>query len=151
MKQKVGEWISPLDDEGGDIRYTKPLEIVIHDESIKIDTDTWRKVFLGFIKYIYDSPEYDFDIIMDNQEGLFGNSDTIVRWAKLKEMMENDPDDYWRDYKTFDGKTYKEVDKLDSETLFVNVRMSAQTCLRRISSVMEKLNMESEEVKIRIK
>jgi len=144
-----GEWISPLDDEGGDVRFTKPLEIVIHDESIKIDT--WKEVFLRFIKYVYDSPEYDFDIIMDNQEELFGNSDTIVRWAKLKDMIEDDPDSYWKDYKTLDGKTYQEVDKLDSETLFVNVKMSAQTCLRRISNVMEKFNMDGDEVKIRIK
>jgi hypothetical protein len=88
---------------------------------------------------------------MDNQEELFGNSDTIVRWAKLKDMIEDDPDSYWKDYRTLDGKTYQEVDRLDSETLFVNVRMSAQKCLRRISNVMEKFNMDGDEVKIRIK
>jgi hypothetical protein len=116
-----------------------------------VKVETWVDVFLKFMRYIYDSPEYDFDIIMDNQEELFGNSDTIVRWAKLKDMIEDDPDSYWKDYRTLDGKTYQEVDRLDSETLFVNVRMSAQKCLRRISNVMEKFNMDGDEVKIRIK
>jgi len=144
-----GEYIFPLDSEDRNVRFTKPLEIITRGKSVKVDT--WVDVFLKFMKYIYDSPEYDFDIIMDNQEELFGNSDTIVRWAKLKDMIEDDPDSYWKDYRTLDGKTYQEVDRLDSETLFINVNMSARRCLRRISSVMEKLNMESEEVKIRIK
>ena len=144
-----GEYIFPLDGEDRNVRFTKPLEIITRGKSVKVDT--WVDVFLKFMKYIYDSPEYDFDIIMDNQEELFGNSDTIVRWAKLKDMIEDDPDSYWKDYRTLDGKTYQEVDRLDSETLFINVNMSARRCLRRISSVMEKLNMESEEVKIRIK
>jgi len=144
-----GEYIFPLDDEDRNVRFTKPLEIITRGKSVKVET--WVDVFLKFMRYIYDSPEYDFDIIMDNQEELFGNSDTIVRWAKLKDMIEDDPDSYWKDYRTLDGKTYQEVDKLDSETLFVNVRMSAQKCLRRISNVMEKFNMDGDEVKIRIK
>jgi hypothetical protein len=144
-----GEYIFPLDDEDRNVRFTKPLEIITRGKSVKVET--WVDVFLKFMRYIYDSPEYDFDIIMDNQEELFGNSDTIVRWAKLKDMIEDDPDSYWKDYRTLDGKTYQEVDRLDSETLFVNVRMSAQKCLRRISNVMEKFNMDGDEVKIRIK
>jgi uncharacterized protein with ParB-like and HNH nuclease domain len=144
-----GEYIFPLDNEDRNVRFTKPLEIITRGKSVKVDT--WVDVFLKFMKYIYDSPEYDFDIIMDNQKELFGNSDTIVRWAKLKDMIEDDPDSCWKDYRTLDGKTYQEVDRIDSETLFINVNMSARRCLRRISSVMEKLNMESEEVKIRIK
>jgi len=144
-----GEYIFPLDNEDRNVRFTKPLEIITRGKSVKVET--WVDVFLKFMKYIYDSPEYDFDIIMDNQEELFGNSDTIVRWAKLKDMIEDDPDSYWKDYRTLDGKTYQEVDRLDSETLFVNVRMSAQKCLRRISNVMEKFNMDGDEVKVRIK
>jgi len=144
-----GEYIFPLDDEDRNVRFTKPLEIITRGKSVKVET--WVDVFLKFMRYIYDSPEYDFDIIMNNQEELFGNSDTIVRWAKLKDMIEDDPDSYWKDYRTLDGKTYQEVDRLDSETLFVNVRMSAQKCLRRISNVMEKFNMDGDEVKIRIK
>ncbi len=97
-----------------------------------------------------------------NEESIIRHRDRMIKWfletfplpdeyKHNNNMIEDAPDSYWKDYRTLDGKTYQEVDSLDSETLFVNVRMSAQKCLRRISNVMEKFNMDGDEVKIRIK
>ncbi len=57
---------SSLNSEAEDIADGKrPAELHIFNKifSAKI----WQEVFINFLKFIQDSPEYDFDFIFDNQ------------------------------------------------------------------------------------
>ena len=50
-----------------------------------IKVKTWQDVFIRFLKYLKDHPEYDFDFILDNQSKLFnGRKHKIIKWSSLQ-------------------------------------------------------------------
>ena len=140
---------SPLDTDAGDIAEgNKPIELHIFDHVIKVNS--WQDVFIKFLKFLKDKPEYDFDYILDNQLKMFRRDETIVKWSSLKELIDSNPDLISR-YKTFDGKVCDKAKELNDDSLFIHVNISASNCMSRIASVMENLFLIDNSIQIKLK
>ncbi|MGH2643118.1 MAG: hypothetical protein ACRDE2_04160 [Chitinophagaceae bacterium] len=140
---------SPLDTDAGEMAEgNKPVELYIQDEVIKVNS--WQDVFIKFLKYLKDNPNFDFDFILDNQSDLFKRDETIVKWVLLKDLIGEKVDLSSR-YKTFDGKVWDKVKELDDNLLFIHINISASNCMTRIGNIMNKFNMAESSVKINLK
>ncbi len=140
---------SPLDDDAGDIAEgKKPIEISIENKKIK--ATTWQDVFIKFLHFIKENPNYDFDIIVDNQNDLFGKNDVILSWSSLSLLIDNNIDLTNR-YKTFDGKLWNRMKEINDDVLFIHINISASTCVSRIANIMNKFNMPENSVEIVLK
>lgn len=140
---------SPLDKDAGDsAEGNKPSILTI--EKTKFNVSTWQDVFVRFIKYIHGSEDYIYQYIIENQLELFSKEDTIIKWAKLKKLIEQNDDIKGR-YKTYDGLFWNKVKDLSDETLFVHTNISASTCMNRISNIMNKFNMLRDFVIVELK
>lgn len=139
---------SPLDIDAGNLAEgSKPSEIIIDGFSFK--ETNWQAVFINFIKYLKNSPEYDFDAILDNQYELFGR-EVIVKWHILKLMIEENID-LTKRYKTFEEETWEKAKNLTDNTFFIHINISASNCMSRISNIMNKFNMPENSVEIVLK
>jgi len=140
---------SPLDTEAGNMAEgNRPVELHIFDNVIQVNS--WQDVLIKFIKYIKDKPKYDFEFILDNQIEMFRRDETILKWSSLKELIDSNVDLTNR-FKTFDGKVWGKVKDLNDDLLFIHINISASNCMSRIASVMEKLFMPEDSVKIKLK
>jgi len=140
---------SPLDSDAGDIAEgNKPIELHIFDEIVKVNS--WQDVFIKFLKYLKDKPEYDFDYILDNQLEMFRRDETILKWSSLKELIDANVDLTSR-YKSFDGKVWDKVKELNDDLLFIHINISASNCMSRIASVMEKLYLSDNSIQVKLK
>jgi len=143
------EWLSPIDIDAGDIAEgNKPVELYFLDKSITVKT--WQDVFLYFIKNIKEFSEEYFNYILENQNELFGRDDVILKWIKLKDKIEKNNDLSSR-YKTLNGKFWDRVEYLNENILFCHINVSAKNCIRRIANIMNKLYMNEDDVKIKLK
>lgn len=139
---------SPLDADAGNLAEgRKPSEIIIDGFSFK--ATNWQAVFINFLKYLKNNPEYDFDAILDYQYELFGR-EVIVKWHILKLMIEKNIDLTSR-YKTFEEETWEKAKNLTDNTSFIHINISASNCMRRISNIMNKFNMPEDSVEIVLK
>lgn len=140
---------SPLDNDAGDIAEgNKPIEISIDNKKIK--ATTWQDVFIKFLHFIKENQNYDFDIIIDNQNDLFGKNDVILNWSSLSLLIENNIDLTNR-YKSFDGKLWDRIKEINDDVLFIHINISASTCMSRIANIMNKFNMPENSVEILLK
>lgn len=140
---------SPLDNDAGDMAEgNKPLEINIENKKIKVST--WQDVFLKFLYFLKENPNYDFDILVDNQNVLFGKNDVVLNWSSLSFLIENNIDLTNR-YKTFDGKLWDKINEINDDVLFIHINISASTCMTRIANIMNKYNMPENSVEIALK
>lgn len=140
---------SPLDSDAGDIAEgNKPIELHIFDDIIKVNS--WQDVFIKFLKFLKEKPEYDFEYILDNQLDMFRREETILKWSSLKELIDSNVDLTSR-YKTFDGKVWDKVKELSDDLLFIHINISASNCMSRIASVMEKLFLPDNSIQIKLK
>ena len=140
---------SPSDTDAGDMAEgNRPTELHINGEVI--DVKTWQDVFIKFLKYLRDSPDFDFDFILENQLECFRRDNTIIKWSALKELIDTNVDLSNR-YKTFDGKVWEKLKALDDDILFIHINISASNCMTRISNVMDKFNMQTNSVEIKLK
>lgn len=140
---------SPLDSDASDIAEgNKPSEIIIENNLIKVST--WQDVFIKFLKYIKENKTFGFDFIIENQTELFRKEDVIIRWSILENLLNNNIDLSNR-YKNLDGKVWDKVNNLTSEELFIHINISASTCMNRINSIMNKLNMTENSFEIKLK
>lgn len=140
---------SPSDTDSGDVAEgNRPTELHINGEVFEVKT--WQDVFIRFLKYLRDSPDFDFDFILENQLECFRRDDTIIKWSALKELIDTNVDLSNR-YKTFDGKVWEKLKVLDDDILFIHINISASNCMTRISNVMDKFNMPSNSVEIKLK
>ena len=143
------DWFSPLDDDARDISEgNKPEEFLIFDK--KYQVKTWQDVFLCFSKYINESSEKDFKNIIENQQELFGKDNAILKWRRLRDMIE-EKNELSKRYKTLDGKTWDKIKDLNENTFFVHINMSANTCMTRIANIMNKFYINGDDVKIKLK
>lgn len=137
---------SPLEvDAGENAEGNKPVELHIEGNIIKVKS--WQDVFIKFLKYLKDSPNYDFEFILDNQLDLFRREETIVKWSTLQSIIDSNVDLSSR-FKTFGGKVWDKVKDLNDDLLFVHINISASYCIMRIANVMDKFNMDEESVRI---
>ena len=140
---------SPHDTDAGDIAEgNKPVELQIFDDIIKVNS--WQDVFIKFLKYLKEKPEYDFDYILDNQLEMFRRDETILKWSSLKKLIDTNIDLTSR-YKTFDGKVWDKHKELNDDLLFIHINISASICMTRIASVMEKLFLPDNSIQIKLK
>lgn len=137
---------SPLDINSGDMAEgNKPLELHINNEVFQVKS--WQDVFIKFLKYVKEIPDLDFHLISHNQNELFKREDVIINWEQLKPLI-SENSEISRRYKTFERKFWDKVKNLNNETVFIHVNMSASSCMQRLVSIMETLNMNKNEVKI---
>jgi len=140
---------SPSDTDAGDIAEgNKPIELHIYEDVIKVNS--WQDVFIKFLKYLKDKPEYDFEFILVNQLEMFRRDETILKWSSLKELIDSNVDLSNR-YKTFDGKVWDKAKELSDDLLFIHINISASNCMTRISNVMERLFMPDNSVLVKLK
>lgn len=140
---------SPLDSDAGEIAEgNKPIELGIKGKVIKVKS--WQDVFIKFLKYLRDDPDFDFEFILDNQSELFGRNETIVKWSTLKDLIDSKIELSNR-YKTFEGKVWNKVKKLDDNLSFIHINMSASNCMTRIGNVMDKFNISGNSIEIKLK
>ncbi|URA10321.1 DUF262 domain-containing protein [Thermospira aquatica] len=124
------------------------VELHIFDKIIEVNS--WQDVFIKFLKYVKESPNYDFDNILNNQYKLFKRDDVILKWSSLKKLIESNRDLENR-YKTFDGKTCCKVKDPNDDLLFVHINISASTCISRIATITEEIFLPSDSIKIKLK
>jgi uncharacterized protein with ParB-like and HNH nuclease domain len=140
---------SPLDTDAGDMAEgNRPVELHIFNNIIQVKS--WQDVFINFLKFLRDMPQYDFDYIMDNQLEMFRRDETILRWSSLKELIEENVDLTNR-YKTFEGKFWDKAKDLNDDMLFIHINISASNCMTRMASVMEKLYLPDNSIQIKLK
>ncbi|MCZ2357700.1 MAG: DUF262 domain-containing HNH endonuclease family protein [Bacteroidia bacterium] len=140
---------SPLDiDAGETAEGNRPVELHIFSKVINVKS--WQDVFIKFLLFLKESPDFDFDFIIDNQTELFKREETILKWSVLKEIIESNVDLSSR-YKTFDGKVWDKVKDLNDDLLFIHINISASACMSRISNIMEKFNMDEKSVEIKLR
>lgn len=150
------ESFSPFDvDDPETLKWKKTSKIYIENNGI--DVNTWQDVFLSFLKNVKENSEEDFQTLIENQK-LFGREDrddganvflTLSEFEKLISL-----DKKWIDrYKTLDGKTYDKFKRqeLDTNTIFVHINIGSTMCINRIKSAMDKLNMDRDSVKIKLR
>ena len=143
------EWLSPIDIDAGDIAEgNKPSELHIFNKSVVVKT--WGELFLNFVKYLKEYSEEYFKYIIENQYELFGRDDVFLKWKRLKEKIEKN-NVFAYHYKTLDGKTWYRVKDLNENTLFCNVAVTAKTFIARIANIVNKLYMNEDDVKIKLK
>ena len=139
---------SPLYNDATDIAEgNKPIELRIFENAIKVNT--WQDVFIKFIEFAKNNKNFDFDYILENQYELFNKNETILKWTKLKSLIE-ERIDLTNRYKTFKGKVWDKVINLSNEELFIHINISASTCITRIANVMNKFNISENEVEIKL-
>ncbi|MBP6234885.1 MAG: DUF262 domain-containing protein [Saprospiraceae bacterium] len=138
---------SPLDDEAGEISEgNRPAKLIINNDSISVKT--WQDVFIGFLKWLKSSKDYDFDSILLNQEKLFGKENTIIKWKHLKQSMDEQIELRQR-YKTFEGYFWdSKKTELEEDLVFIHINASAKTFMNRIANVMTQLGMTENFVEI---
>ncbi len=140
---------SPLDaDAGGIAEGNRPIELHIFENIIHVKS--WQDVFIKFLKYLKEKPEYDFEYILENQIEMFKRDETILKWSSLKELIDSNVDLTSR-YKTFDGKVWDKVKELNDDLLFIHINISASNCMSRFASVMEKLYLPDNSIQIKLK
>lgn len=140
---------SPLEPDAGEMAEgNKPQELQIANKAIKVSS--WQDVLLKFLKQLKNDPKFDFEFILENQLDLFGREETILKWASLKGLIDSNFDNTNR-YKTLDGKIWDRVKELNDDLLFVHINISASRCMTRIAKVMEKFNIQKQDVIIQLR
>ncbi len=149
IKEVERNIISPVDNDASDIAEgNKPIEMHIENSIVKVST--WQDVFVKFIKYIYDTNNYDFQLLLDNQTEFFRKEDVIVKWSTLKTILDSNIELSNR-YKTFDCKVWDKVKDINDEVLFLHINISSYTCMLRLNNIMNKFNMSENSVQIVLK
>lgn len=139
---------SALDSDAGDmVEGKKPKALHIFNDTIQVSS--WQEVFINFLKYLKNKPEYDFNHIVEYQFEIFGRNNTIVNWKMLKYLGDNDNMDISR-YKTFEGKVWNKYKVLNDDLIFIHTNISASNCISRISNVMQKLFLPDNSVQIQL-
>lgn len=140
---------SPLaDDAGSNAGGNRPETITIDGTTLPVDW--WQDVFIAFVRFIKESPTYDFDMILNNQYSLFYREHTIITWDQLRELIEDSPEQITR-YKTFEGISAEKVIAPTNDTWFIHTGISAGTCMNRIAQMMNQLYMDEESVIITLR
>ena len=139
----------PLESDAGEMAEgNKPEELTIAAKVFKIKS--WQEVLIQFLKYLKDNPDFDFEFILDNQLELFNKEETILKWSVLKEIIDADSNHSKR-YKTLDEKVWYNTKDLNDDSLFIHINISASTCITRLANIMEKFNMPTDSVMIKLK
>lgn len=140
---------SPLESDAGEIAEgNKPEELKVGDKVFKVKS--WQDVLIRFLRYLKNNPNFDFEFILDNQLELFNREETILKWGVLKEIIDVNFN-HTNKYKTFEGKVWDKVKNLSDDLLFIHINISATRCVLRIASIMNKFNIPSEFVTIKLR
>lgn len=148
-KQTTGMLFYPLESDPTILTGCKPKAVVLFGESFP--TKTWREAMLIFFKQILESDPRARALLLSNQLETFGKSNAFIPWKELrKEIHEHSKPDYkWR-FKTLDNKFCEELKEIDEECLFIYVNHSRIAIIDRIARAMRLLDLDSEEVIIKL-
>lgn len=141
--------IYPLDPEVGDlVEGHKPIELRIEDKYFKVNS--WQDILIKLLNYIKINSYYDLNLVIEKQSEFSYKNDMIAKWSKLS-LMIDDNFDLGRRYKSLDGKFWDKIDKLNDDTIFVHINISAAGCMRRVAHIMNIYNMPEQSVEINLK
>lgn len=148
-KQTTEMLFYPLESDPTILIGRKPKAVVLFGQPFPIKT--WREAFITFFKQILESDPRASVLLRNNQLETFGKSNALIPWKELrKEIREHSNPDYkWR-FKTLDNKFCEELKEIDEECLFVYVNYSGTAIVDRIARVMQLLDLDSEEVIIKL-
>ena len=129
---------SPLDDDAEEIAdKNKPKEMVLGGKVIPVSN--WVGLYIKFLRHIKNMEEDNLDILIENQNDIFGRDDIIIKWKFLKEREIKDKDSK---YKTFNGNSPNNTkENLTDDLLFIHTNMNTKSCIRRIRNIINKLDL----------
>lgn len=144
-KQADEKYLFPQEDDALELpEWSKPIEIIIDNNIFK--ASTWQDVFVLFVRYFYNSSDYDFDFILENQANMFGRKLTVFKWGTVRNNIDNFN---FKRFKKIDGAPAE--DDMNDNDILIHIEITATTCISRIAAVIDKLLLPEDFVKIRLK
>lgn len=135
----------PLESDPMILAKRKPKEIVLFGNTIEVKS--WRTLLLLFFKNLFDQHPQTKSILFDNQKEVLGRADALILWKDLKSK----PVSYRHLYKTIDNKhCYNATDNIADDCICINATLNTQALIDRIARVMRLLDLDSEEVIIKL-
>lgn len=144
-KQATEMLFYPLESDPTILTKRKPKEIVLFGTSIEVKS--WRTLLLLFFKNLFDQHPQAKSILFDNQKEVLGRADALILWKDLKSK----PVSYKHLYKTIDNKhCYNATDNIADDCICINATLNTQALIDRIARTMRLLDLDSEEVIIKL-
>ena len=144
-KQATEMLFYPLESDPTILTKRKPKEIVLFGNTIEVKS--WRTLLLLFFKNLFDQHPQTKSILFDNQKEVLGRADALILWKDLKSK----PVSYRHLYKTIDNKhCYNATDNIADDCICINATLNTQALIDRIARVMRLLDLDSEEVIIKL-
>lgn len=144
-KQTTEMLFYPLESDPTILTKRKPKEIVLFGNTIEVKS--WRTLLLLFFKNLFDQHPQAKSILFDNQKEVLGRADALILWKDLKSK----PVSYRHLYKTIDNKhCYNATDNIADDCICINATLNTQALIDRIARVMRLLDLDSEEVIIKL-
>ena len=144
-KQATEMLFYPLESDPTILTKRKPKEIVLFGNTIEVKS--WRTLLLLFFKNLFDQHPQAKSILFDNQKEVLGRADALILWKDLKSK----PVSYKHLYKTIDSKhCYNATDNIADDCICINATLNTQALIDRIARVMRLLDLDSEEVIIKL-
>lgn len=144
-KQTTEMLFYPLESDPTILTGRKPKAVVLFGS--KIEVKSWRTLLLLFFKNLFDQHPQAKSILFDNQKEVLGRADALILWKDLKSK----PVSYRHLYKTIDNKDcYKETSDIADDCICINATLNTQALVDRIARVMRLLDLDSEEVIIKL-
>ncbi|MDY4245140.1 MAG: DUF262 domain-containing protein [Porphyromonas sp.] len=144
-KQTTEMLFYPLESDPTILTKRKPKEIVLFGS--KIEVKSWRTLLLLFFKNLFDQHPQVKSILFDNQKEVLGRADALILWKDLKSK----PVSYRHLHKTIDNKhCYNATDNIADDCICINATLNTQALIDRIARVMRLLDLDSEEVIIKL-
>lgn len=144
-KQATEMLFYPLESDPTILTKRKPKEIVLFGNTIEVKS--WRTLLLLFFKNLFDQHPQAKSILFDNQKEVLGRADALILWKDLKSK----PVSYKHLYKTIDSKhCYNATDNIADDCICINATLNTQALIDRIARTMRLLDLDSEEVIIKL-
>ena len=144
-KQATEMLFYPLESDPTILTKRKPKAVVLFGSTIEVKS--WRTLLLLFFKNLFDQHPQAKSILFDNQKEVLGRTDALILWKDLKSK----PVSYKHLYKTIDNKhCYNATDNIADDCICINATLNTQALIDRIARVMRLLDLDSEEVIIKL-
>ncbi len=135
----------PLESDPTILTKRKPKAVVLFGSTIEVKS--WRTLLLLFFKNLFDQHPQAKSILFDNQKEVLGRADALILWKDLKSKQIS----YKHLYKTIDNKhCYNATDNIADDCICINATLNTQALIDRIARVMRLLDLDSEEVVIKL-
>jgi hypothetical protein len=130
------------------IEGSKPM--VLQIKNLRISIKSWQELFIEFLRYIKNNMNYEYFYILNEQDKLFSNPDVIITWTRLNNLLE-EKYELSKRYKNYDLKTWDKIEVLKENIEFIHINISANTCISRINSIINAIDLSEDDIIIELK